>query len=511
MFNKLKTVKAFSNDVILLDELINLVRNNPQKDIINKIRQVEYKSKDYNNLKLKLSCITPHGIFNSLCNDGLIKVSNYLYFDIDGFDTIEQLNDTKQKLIDTFPICFLCKSVGGRGISFFIKVSDTQNITNDTFGIVYSFVRSQLLNLGFNIDSAASGLVRKMIISYDLDVYHSDNELIINEEYLNDYVVKSSNNLRKIETKRRDYYIEVDDTLIPFEELIKQIKLEVEYTKEITNEFCIEEIDYYRILIPKMISDGNKHKIYTRMINALYYLNASISRIQVLSFINYINNNHTTQKMNFNRLKTYVNYICENIESTGEVKLKTRKKKLHFNKNINLTKKEKQSMAAKILNKERGNKTLKMIEEAKLKCAKDNVIPTQRMIMEMTGLSIATIKRNWNKTSQDLEITFETKKVIESSITEDNFFNDVDNQKEIIIEPVKDMIELEYNYKGIEKVKLQITKEDKEYFKKLLEILNNKPSESLLLDFGWNKYKTDYLYNKWLQKNKHKYYGIETE
>lgn len=511
MFNKLNSVKSFCNTKITLDQLVTIVKDNPQKEIIEKIRSVEYKSSEYNNLKLKLNCITPHGIFNSLCNDGLIETSGYLYFDIDGFDTEIELNDTKKKLIDTYPISFLCKSVGGKGISFLIKINDTKKQLNDTFGDVYSFVRHMLIKSGFNIDVCASGLVRKMIISSDLDVYTSNKVLNIDQEQFKIYL-NSLKEVKKIQRKEELYYITLDDTLIPFQELIKQIKLETEYTKEIDKDYVMEDLEYYKIIIPTKIKDGDKHRVFTRMINALYYLNPNINRLQIYSFISYINNNHTTQKMNIQRLKTYVNYICQNIETTGEIKIKLRKKKIHFNKNCNLTKKEKQSMATKLMNIKRGNETFKIIEEARMKCAQNNIVPTQKMISEITGLSIATIKRNWNKMSSEIEIEIvNTKNDVERSITEDIFFNEVDIKKENIIQPELNMKEIEYNYKGIEKVKIEITKDDLKTFKEMLNKLNNRPSEDLLLDFGWDKYKTTYLYLKWLEKNRNRYYTTETE
>jgi hypothetical protein len=80
MFNKLKSVRAFSNEKISLEQLVKIVQNNPQKDLIENIRSVPYKSTEYNNLKLKVNCITPHGTFDSLCNDGLVSLSSYSYY-----------------------------------------------------------------------------------------------------------------------------------------------------------------------------------------------------------------------------------------------------------------------------------------------------------------------------------------------------------------------------------------------------------------------------------------------
>ena len=40
--------------------------------------------------------------------------------------------------------------------------------------------------------------------------------------------------------------------------------------------------------------------------------------------------------------------------------------------------------------------TIKIINEAREELLKRNIEPTQKKVMEITGFSIATIKRNWN-------------------------------------------------------------------------------------------------------------------
>jgi hypothetical protein len=403
MFNKLETIKRFNTEIITINDLVRIVKSNPQENLINQIRGVEYKSKDYNNIKLKVSAITPHGIFNSLRNEGLDKLSGYLYYDIDGFDTKEELNDTFNKLIDLGYISFVCKSVGGRGLSFLIKY-DTNETPNDTFNDLYSYVRELLIKEGFNIDKSASGLVRKMIISSDKDVYFN-NEVSLSIDKVSIQTYKQSLRQVKIKQERKEKNdITPNDTfleIIPFKDLLKEINIETLYTKEIDGDYIIEEMNYYRILIPKIIKDGTKHKLYIRIINALYYINSNINKQQVYSYLFYINN-MANPPMNIFELQRLTNYTCNNIERTGEIRIKPRIKRLHFNKDSKLTKKQKQSMGAKLGAKLKNNKTLELIQEARMKCASMNEVPTQRKISELTGLSIATIKRNWNKQLNDL-------------------------------------------------------------------------------------------------------------
>jgi hypothetical protein len=501
MFNKLKTLKKFDSEIISIEQLFGFIKNNPQKELISKIRSVEYKSLEYNNLKLKVNAITPHGTFNSLKNDGLVNLSNYLYYDIDGFDTEFELNDTKNKLIDTNFVCFISKSVGGRGLSFMIKIDDYIDICE--FTNTYNFVRESLINLGFNIDVAANGLVRKMIISYDEELYYNNKvSLSINKvSYLN-----FLNKLKKVkvsqELKERIHIIP-NDTLfeiIPLDILLNDIKIETLYTKEIEGDFTIEEMDYYRIVLPRIILDGTKHKLYIRIINALYYINSKIDKQQIYSYLYHINN-MATPKMNEYKLQKLVLNICNHIESTGEIKIKPRIKRLHFNKDSKLTKNQKQSMGAKLGAKIKNNKTLELIEKARLECYEKNQIPTQKIVVELTGLSIATVKRNWNKDYNDLkdiQINKENTNLIER-INEEDFFN-----KEV--EKIK--------FKNIYYVDIdKVTIEDKRLFiSKVNELrdLNLEPSEDILYDLNiWTKEKTWYIYSKWIKNNSYKEIDIK--
>ena len=47
MITKLKTLKWFSNETITIQQLHSIVKNNPQKELIENIRGLEYKSKEY--------------------------------------------------------------------------------------------------------------------------------------------------------------------------------------------------------------------------------------------------------------------------------------------------------------------------------------------------------------------------------------------------------------------------------------------------------------------------------
>jgi hypothetical protein len=418
MFSKLNSVKQFSNEKITIQQLVDIVKNNPQQELIKQIRSVEKKSKEYNNFKLKVNCITPHTIQKGLKSDDILSLSGYLYYDIDNFDTINELDDTINRLNDTFPISFICKSVGGLGISLLIKIDDTNFTLDDTnFILVYQYVRSLLIDKNFNIDMYAGGISRKMNISSDNDCIFNDKVSLGIDKVsliLFDVLRSSGNNkklIERIQLPPNDTFLE----LIPYTELMTKIKLQTIYNKTITGKYVIEDMDYYCIITPKNIPDGSKHKTYIRIINGLYMLNGNITRQQIYSYLFYINNLQT-HKMDNYKLSSLVTWLCNEIETTGEIRIKPRVKKIHFNENI--TKKEKQSMGAKLTATQKTNATIKKIEDARMELVKKNIPPTQKLVCEITNLSIATVKRNWNKQIVDINEVLTTKEEIIETIKE---------------------------------------------------------------------------------------------
>lgn len=416
MFTKLTTLKKFSNQTISIDDLVYLIKNNPNKDLINYIRSIEYKSKEYKDLKTNLSCIMPHGMFTGLKNSDLISLSGYLYYDIDGFNNEQEVNNTIKQLNDTFPITLICKSVGGRGISFLVNVGEIDN-----YDETYAYVRHLLIQGGFNIDISAGGLVRKMIISSDDNViYNKEVSLGINMVSNKEWN-KSLNQSKKLTSiKYRDTTpYDTSLNLINSKDLFTQINIETVYTKEIDGYFNIDEMDYYRIVLPKIIKDGSKFKLYTRLINALFYINPNINNDQVYSYLFYVNS-MATPKMDLYTLKRLVINISNNIRQTGEVKIKPRIKKIHFTKKVKIKKEIKQSMGAQINGVLRVNKTIDLITEAKLELIGKNIEPTQKRVMEATGLSIATIKRNWTKQKTEVkDIEFKQKNIEDKEVMEE--------------------------------------------------------------------------------------------
>lgn len=102
-------------------------------------------------------------------------------------------------------------------------------------------------------------------------------------------------------------------------------------------------------------------------------------------------------------LEKLVKYIYkENIDKPKEeLNIKTRTKKIFFSPDSFLTTSDKQSIGAKVSGILRSNKTKDRIIDSIIQLEKDNIKVTKENIHKISGLSIATIKRNWKKEKKD--------------------------------------------------------------------------------------------------------------
>lgn len=412
MFTKLKSLLLPpTGELYSIDQLVNLIRNNPDPKI-EYLRSVVYGSKEYKSLKTNLPAVMPHGEFKSLGNSGLLRPSEYLFFDIDNLG--DNVNQVKQKLINSFPVSMVCLSPGGGGIHFLIKWNGTCLLEDgtilkwegdrvkweETFNIVLRFVRQELINLGFNIDDYAGGLCRKMNISSDPNVYYNKD----NEFKLKGLKVPFQLYKKKEEDRSITDMVPCDnqnENVIPLKELLKTIKLEIKYEKEIIGDWVIDNYETYFIRYPKKIIDGKKHSTYIRIVNALYYINININRHQIYSYIYWINQSQET-RMDITHLKRFIYNICNKIEETGIINLKTKNRTMAFNRESKLGPREKISISNKIKGYIKSNKTIKTIQDAILRLSEDNLSPTQKNVSELTKIPLSTVKKNWNKKIVDL-------------------------------------------------------------------------------------------------------------
>jgi hypothetical protein len=501
MFSYQPNLQTWTNKILSIQDLVNQIKNNPNKDKISRLHSLEYKCSDYIKLKKGLPCVKIYGSFSSLKGSSVEKLNTYMYFDID--DT----NIEPNELVKEYPFITLAtKSVGGRGIFFIVNLSNIDiNINNHRD--IWLYLRNNIFT-NLNIDMNAYSLPRNVFIPYDVNCFFNERGSFSIDKVSLEETIKEIKGVKKVKVNNntKDPYDITLNEPNDIKELFNRIKIRTEYTKDIKDLYAIEEVESYRILIPRFIKDGTKHKLYARIINALVYLNNNISLEDTIMYLLLVNK-QANPPMNERELSRYTSHIYNNIITTGEVKIKPRIKKIHFDMKKELTVREKQSIAAKVNGTLRSNKTKDIIQEAIMTLASMNEIPTNKRICEITGLSLATVKRNKNKDKKDPlfyngDTDLITNKKVESLevIKEESFFDDKPNDK-----PKSKTIE--YKYKGFIDTKIEITIEDKDRFLTILNSLkidNIEPSEQILLDINFmDKFKINYLYNIWRERNKY--------
>lgn len=490
MFTKLKSLTVPpTGELCSIEQLVDLIRNNPDPKIKH-LRLAEYGSKEYKSLKTNLPAVMPHGEFTSLGNSGILRPSEYLFFDIDNLGS--EINNVKENLINSFPVSLVCLSPGGNGLHILVKWDGTcilqdgtilkwdgdKHKWEETYDLVFKFIRNQLTNLGFNIDDYAGGLCRKMNISSDINVYYNkDNEFKL-REYKVPFRVYNKEEKRSIPGM-----VPCDDSksVIPLKILLKTIKLELEYDKEIIGDWIIQDYETYFIRYPKKIIDGKKHSTYNRIVNALYYVNnGCINKNQVYSYIYWINKAQENS-MDIMELKRFIYNICNKIEETGIINLKTRKRKMAFNKNSKLGPKEKISISNKIKGHIKTNNKVKIIQDAILRLSEDNIPPTQKNVSELTKIPLSTVKKNWNK------------KIVDLSLLDSN--GEYLHHKQI-----------KFKFKGIYEVDSVFTDLDKSEFLEFIKTIEY-PYEDIVINSDVltnkdnQKEKLWFMYSKWTNKN----------
>jgi len=391
MFSYYKTLEDKKiTDNIPVTTLVSLIQDNPLAETITKLHTLEYGSEDYKALKATLPIITPHGTFNGpkkkACLSGL---SGYLYFDIDSTSIECDAACYRDRLVNEYPelICMAGKSVGGKGVFFYVNVS---NLTPDNFTNAYEYLRLEVFK-GLPIDNRAKGLNRVQFIPYDTDVYFNpDISIEIDQDILNE-----KRDIRYIKPTTPYGYIP-NVSFLSMKVLFDTLNFETPV--EVKNDtYDIKPVDYVKVFVPDRIKDGNKHNVFAAISNTLIYLNPDASLIAIQSYINWVNENRTTKKMERREMLRTVAGVYNSVRSTGEVIVNTRIKKIHFNKKCGLSGSEKIKIANKEIAKMKVDnsigKILAAVEEIRATGSK----VTQKEVAKVSGLALKTVNRNWDK------------------------------------------------------------------------------------------------------------------
>jgi hypothetical protein len=327
-----------------LPTLVRLIKNNPEKFKIEKVRELRRTGMDYSSPKSYLPYITPNclvKIRNVKESDyNLITPSSYIYFDIDEYPNSQKLKD--RFILEYGHIASLiCISCSGGGISILFKVSNLLKNEND-FLIARQYIIENIL-VNEKIDTNAGGIARPMFISSDPDLFFNyENELEVP-------VALFKKSKKKIDNCRLEDKISNGDMIrihcapqepfipTPIKEVLEQLILE---TPVIVENPVVDynEVNYVEIRFKYLIKDGLKHKTFTSMIHKLIYLNPTTDKHLLLSYLYHVNMGYTgNKKMELRELMGLFDTIYNGAIILGNSKVKPVLKRIHYNKDCDAT------------------------------------------------------------------------------------------------------------------------------------------------------------------------------
>ena len=404
--------------IIDLPTLIKIIKNNPERSLIEWIRTLRKQGiHEYKELKKKLPNITPNCIvgYRNLKDDNFDRnftaPSGYIYFDT---DDIINVDEYKQYFIKKYGhlVSMVSKSSSCSGLSFLFKL--TFNITTkEQFFQVWDVIRTTILK-DETIDPLCKDIGRAMFISYDPEVYvNYDNEITV--EYIKEVkqsIIYEGDNNRLIYSFLENKNTPVSDknnkkvvyryTAFNIDEVLS--KLITSTSVNVINPIVdFYPIDYAEVFFRKVITDGNKRKYYSSMIHQLVYLNPDIDKIYIYSYLFYINNNYAKPKMLDMELVKLFDFVYDHIKTTGIVRPRTKVKYVHFNRYNRITQNEKKRISNLLNGYYRRYKTINTIIAAKEELGTSGVKITRKLVSKLTGLSIKTVQTHFNSEPIDMD------------------------------------------------------------------------------------------------------------
>jgi ribosomal protein S7 len=390
------------NRKIDLQELYQLILNGTHRGQVETIRHLKQKGDDhYKTLKQSLPNITPQvdvkerNLSDDHFTENFICFTGFLYFDL---DNVKNVLEEKQRIIKQYgnQVALVCLSSSGAGLSILVRVSN--EITKGTFPFIWNKVRTTLLKHE-KVDPRATGIGRAMFISYDPDVFVNNESVVdvdMNDIELGNQPSSYSSSLynsldsdlsKKNSNKKYKWY-----HVYNLDEILANIKTKtiVPVSNPVVDFKEVEVVDEIRIMFK--IRDDYKHAFFYRVIHQLYFLNKDVELDYIFSYLFFINNNKTMERMQITEMARFFNSVIENINRTGEYHIETRIKRVHFNPdNKELSGDEKKTIASVINGAFTRWETRKKIDSAIELLNVQNIKPTNRAVAKLIGMSVDTI------------------------------------------------------------------------------------------------------------------------
>ena len=328
-------------DSISIENLVDRVRN-PSSDflkVVNEIRSLPRKSKEYEDIKKTLPCFTTAFNFNGyVSNKNIGKSTGYLYIDVD--------NTTEIKL-EHPAVVFYCKSISGKGYSIIVGVN---GVTPDNIKNATKFVAQEL---DIELDEYAISKDRLTILSYDVDAYYNPNHSYI--EYSgNEISCTHCNSIlyNNIGYEHNGYKIRTDN----FSEVVSKI----DFKGDLFKKFEGDKLGYVKVPLPfSEVKEGRRNSLMNSICFVLRGLNPTLDKHIMTKYLMSINSAKFSPKLFDEELET----IVDSVYQVKEIKLYPNTFRTYiYNPDYDLSVKERRQINIKQTHLSVKNRTISEIE-----------------------------------------------------------------------------------------------------------------------------------------------------
>ena len=150
---------------------LDRIKNGKSKELVEAIRKEKEKEKR-NKLKEQLPAICFSGTFTNRNANALKEHSGFICLDFDNYETIELMNNDRQKLIKDKYTFSLFTSPSGNGLKVVVKIPKSPEKHKDYFLALEKHYNS------INFDIACKDICRVCYESFDKDIYINTDSLI---------------------------------------------------------------------------------------------------------------------------------------------------------------------------------------------------------------------------------------------------------------------------------------------------------------------------------------------
>ncbi|WP_298895744.1 BT4734/BF3469 family protein [uncultured Psychroserpens sp.] len=358
---------------------LNLIKSpeEPIKHLIEEARQAYTNGRltEYNRIKKSLPCVTFNFTFDKWKKDrNIIESSGFIYLDIDGTTEI----DLNHPLIFASWI-----SLSGSGRGVLVKVD---NLSKANFKSTYKAISKELK---IESDTRARKATQFTVLSHDSKIH-------INNDSITWLARKES----KIKTAPSTLtYIKKE------EEDITEMgaKYEVNYDNIGDIDFGGKDYIFFpdekeliaKAWIPKLIAVGSRNEILSSIAFQFRALNPDLTFENFENFIYRINKSRCEVPLEDAEV---FKIVCKIEKTDILIPMLNTPRRIVFNPESNLTRKEKIEITNKYLGKLRSQKTLKELEGFVNKWDyEENGKVSQRKLAKVSGKNIKTIERHYKE------------------------------------------------------------------------------------------------------------------